>query len=168
MQVFQRVYGLQTVVLRYFNVFGPRQDAYSQYSAVLARFISAMLQGENPVVYGDGEQSRDFTYIDNVVAANLLACSAPADRASGRVFNIATGDQTTLNQVIRSLKRITGYDGPVVHAPARAGDIRHSLADISRARDDLGYRLGVGFEEGLERTVGWYRKQLNEPVAKRG
>ena len=165
MQVFQRVYGVETVVLRYFNVFGPRQDAASQYSGVLARFINAMLNDEEPIVYGDGEQSRDFTYVDNVVAANLLACEAAASAVSGQVFNIASGRRTTLNQTVRSLKRITLYEGQVAHAPERAGDIKHSLADISRAAKHLGYKPTVGFEEGLERTVAWYRKTLPEHAA---
>jgi UDP-glucose 4-epimerase len=153
------------VVLRYFNVFGPRQDAASQYSGVLARFINAMLNDEEPIVYGDGEQSRDFTYVDNVVAANLLACEAAASAVSGQVFNIASGRRTTLNQTVRSLKRITLYEGQVAHAPERAGDIKHSLADISRAAKHLGYKPTVGFDEGLERTVAWYRKMLPEHAA---
>jgi UDP-N-acetylglucosamine/UDP-N-acetyl-alpha-D-glucosaminouronate 4-epimerase len=165
MQVFQRVYGLETVVLRYFNVFGPRQDAASQYSGVLARFITCMLNDEEPIVFGDGEQSRDFTYVDNVVAANLLACEAAASAVSGQVFNIAAGRRTTLNQTVRSLKRITLYEGQVAHGPERAGDIKHSLADISRAVKHLGYKPTVGFEEGLERTVAWYRKTMPEHAA---
>ncbi len=158
--VFYRAYGLETVILRYFNVFGPRQDATLKNPPVLARIISTMLRDEEPVIYGDGEQSRDFIFVDNVVEANLLACQAPAKSAAGQVFNIASGRRTTINQTVRSLKRITLYDGQVYHGPERPADIRHSLADISRAVKHLGYRPTVGFEEGLERTVSWYRRQL--------
>ncbi len=159
MQSFWRVYGLETVCLRYFNIFGPRQDPDSPYSGVLARFITFMLSGRQPTIFGDGEQSRDFTYVDNAVAANLLACSAPAAQVTGKVFNVATGYQVTLNQTVALLRRITSYDGPVSHAPERAGDIKHSFADISQAQKHLGYRPTVGFEEGLKRTVDWYRSQ---------
>ncbi|MCI0354234.1 MAG: SDR family oxidoreductase [Acidobacteria bacterium] len=158
MTSFYRCYGLETVSLRYFNVFGPHQDANSQYSAVLARFITSMLRGERPVVYGDGEQSRDFTYIENVVEANLLAATVPSDGVAGRVFNIATGQRATLNQTFQLLKKLTGYTGDVRYEAARAGDIKHSLADISAAQKSLGYRVVVDFEEGLRRTVEWYRK----------
>jgi UDP-glucose 4-epimerase len=157
MTSFYRCYGLETVSLRYFNVFGPHQDANSQYSAVLARFITSMLRGEAPTIYGDGEQSRDFTYIENVIQANLLAATVPADGVVGRVFNTATGQRTTLNQTFQLLQKLTGYKGDVKYEPARAGDIRHSLADISAAQKCLGYRVVVDFEEGLKRTVEWYR-----------
>ena len=160
MQCFFRVYGLETVCLRYFNVFGPRQDPNSPYSGVLARFIMLMLRGEQPTIFGDGEQSRDFTYVDNAVDANLLACTAPAKEVAGRVFNIANGHRITLNQTVTLLKQITGYSGPVHHGPERAGDIKHSLADVSLAAKHLGYRARVDFEDGLQRTVAWYREQM--------
>jgi UDP-glucose 4-epimerase len=157
MRSFTRVYGLETVVIRYFNVFGPHQDPSSQYSGVLAKFSLAMLQGRTPVIFGDGSQSRDFTYIANVVDANLRAMAAPAEKVSGGVFNVATGEQITLNDAVQSLRELTGYSGPVEYAPARAGDIAHSLADISRAREALGYQPTVNFHEGLRRTLLWYR-----------
>ena len=157
MTSFYRVYGLETVTLRYFNVFGPHQDAGSQYSGVLAKFIMLMLRGEQPTMYGDGEQSRDFTFIDNVVAANLLACSAPAAQVAGRAMNAATGTRITLNETFEILKQMTGYSGTAHHGPERAGDIKHSLADISLAGKLMGYQPVAGFEEGLARTVAWYR-----------
>ncbi|MGO9086185.1 MAG: SDR family oxidoreductase [Candidatus Sulfotelmatobacter sp.] len=159
---FYRCYQLETVSLRYFNIFGPRQDPSSPYSGVLAKFITAMLRGEQPTIFGDGEQSRDFTYIDNAVAANLLACEAPAAKAAGRVFNIATGRRATLNETFQLLKGITSYSGSPKYAPEREGDIKHSLADISKAEAGLGYRPTVNFEEGLRRTVDWYRKQTSD------
>jgi UDP-glucose 4-epimerase len=155
---FYRCYGLETVSLRYFNVFGPRQDPTSPYSGVLAKFITQMLRGDAPTIYGDGEQSRDFTYIDNVVAANLLACHAPKDQAAGQVFNTATGTRISLNQTVELLRQLTHYSGGAQHAPERGGDIKHSLADISAAEKHLGYKPIVNFEEGLRRTVEWYRK----------
>ncbi len=157
---FYRCYGLETVSLRYFNVFGPRQDPSSPYSGVLAKFITQMLKGEQPVIFGDGLQSRDFTYIDNVVAANLLARDAPAPQAAGRMFNIATGRRIDLNEVFAVLKQITGYAGSVAHREERGGDIKHSLADISRAEKALGFRPTVDLEEGLRRTVKWYREEM--------
>lgn len=157
MASFHRVYGLETVSLRYFNIFGPRQDAKSQYSAVLAKFITSMLAGQPPTIFGDGEQSRDFTYIDNCVQANLLACAAPAQQVAGKVFNVAAGARFTLNQTVEILRRLTGYAGTVEYAGARPGDVKHSLADVTRARECLGYEPQVGFEEGLKRTVEWYR-----------
>jgi UDP-glucose 4-epimerase len=157
MHSFTRVYGLETVVIRYFNVFGPHQDPSSQYSGVLAKFSLAMLRGNTPVIYGDGTQSRDFTFIENVMDANLRAMAAPAEKVSGRVFNVATGEQITLNDAVESLRVLTGYTGPVDHAPARTGDIAHSLADISRARAAFGYEPKVNFHEGLRRTIRWYR-----------
>jgi UDP-N-acetylglucosamine/UDP-N-acetyl-alpha-D-glucosaminouronate 4-epimerase len=156
---FYRCYGLETVSLRYFNIFGPRQDPASPYSGVLAKFITRMLAGQTPLIFGDGAQSRDFTFIDNAVSANLLALTAPAGECAGRVFNIATGRQVTLNETFQVLKKLTGYNGDVEYGPERAGDIKHSLADISLAGDHLGYRPAVGFEEGLRRTVEWYRSQ---------
>jgi UDP-glucose 4-epimerase len=158
MQTFTRVYGLETVTLRYFNVFGPHQDPTSHYSGVLAIFCRKMLNGEQPTIYGDGGQSRDFTYIDNVVNANLLAAAAPAEQISGRVMNTATGAQFTLNQTFAILKELTGYTGNVAYAAERAGDIRASLADISLAQELLGYSPTVDFKKGLRRTVEWYRE----------
>jgi nucleoside-diphosphate-sugar epimerase len=154
---FYRCYGLETVCLRYFNVFGPRQDPSSPYSGVLAKFITLMLRGEQPTIYGDGEQSRDFTYIDNVVEANLLACKAPAERAAGQVFNIATGGRVSLNEMFTLLQGLTSYKVEPEYGPERGGDIKHSLADISKAETALGYKTVVNFEEGLHRTVEWYR-----------
>jgi UDP-glucose 4-epimerase len=156
---FYRCYGLETVSLRYFNVFGPRQDPSSPYSGVLAKFITQMLRGEQPTAFGDGSQSRDFTYIDNVVEANLLAATAPSANAAGRMFNIATGTRVDLNQTFEILKRLTGYSGSLKYATERDGDIKHSLADISRAERHLGYKPSVNFEEGLRRTVEWYRER---------
>lgn len=155
-QVFTRCYGLETVSLRYFNVFGPRQDPGSQYSGVVSRFISALLSNERPVIYGDGEQSRDFTYIDNVVAANLNAASAK--EASGKVINIANGQRVTLNELLAELKELTGkQDVTVDYREPRVGDVRHSLADISLARKYLGYETKVDLREGLQRTIDWWK-----------
>jgi nucleoside-diphosphate-sugar epimerase len=158
MGAFARVYGIETVTLRYFNVFGPYQDPTSHYSGVLAIFCRKMLAGEQPTIYGDGEQSRDFTYIDNVVHANLLAAAAPAEKVSGRMMNAATGARITLNDTFSILKDLTGFSGAPLYSPPRAGDIRDSLADISLARELLGYEPRVDFREGLRRTVEWYRK----------
>jgi UDP-glucose 4-epimerase len=157
MGAFTRVYGLETVVLRYFNVFGPFQDPTSHYSGVLAVFCRRMLAGEQPTIYGDGEQSRDFTYIDNVVHANLLAASAPAEKVSGRMMNLATGKRITLNETFSILRELTGYSGKLAYAEGRAGDIRDSLADIRLAQELLDYAPVVDFREGLRRTVEWYR-----------
>jgi nucleoside-diphosphate-sugar epimerase len=155
-QVFARVYGLETISLRYFNVFGPRQDPGSQYSGVVSRFISTLFTGEQPVIYGDGEQSRDFTYIDNVVDANLRAASVKS--GFGSVLNVANGERITLNQLLEELKGITGkLDVTADYQKARVGDVRHSLADISRARDLLGYQPKVGLREGLQRTIAWWK-----------
>jgi UDP-glucose 4-epimerase len=154
---FFRCYGLETVSLRYFNIFGPHQDPSSQYSGVLAKFITQMLRGEQPSIYGDGEQSRDFTYIDNAVEANLLACHAPASQGAGKVFNVATGRRVTLNETFQLLRGMTSYKGQPNYGPERGGDIKHSLADISQAEKHLGYKPKVDFEEGLRRTVEWYR-----------
>lgn len=158
MASFWRCYGLETVSLRYFNIFGPRQDPGSPYSGVLARFISQMLKGEQPVIFGDGLQSRDFTYVDNVVNANLLACKAPADRVAGRTFNIATATRIDLNETFRVLQKLIGYAGKVAYQPERAGDVKHSLADLSLAEKHLGYKPTVNFEEGLRRTIDWYKQ----------
>ena len=155
---FYRCYGLETVCLRYFNVFGPRQDPSSPYSGVLARFIMQMLRGEQPTIFGDGEQSRDFTYIDNVVHGNRLACQAPSAQAAGQVFNLATARRITLNETFKALQSLTSYSGQPKYEAERGGDIKHSLADIARAQSALGYSPKVDFEEGLKRTVEWYRK----------
>ncbi len=160
---FYRCYGLETVCLRYFNIFGPRQDPSSPYSGVLAKFSMQMLRGEQPTIFGDGETSRDFTYIDNAVSANLLACSALAAECAGRVFNCATGRRITLNETFEALKQLTGYKGAVKYAPERGGDIKHSLADITQAQKHLGYKVLVNFEDGLRRTVEWYKSQ-SQPV----
>ena len=154
---FYRCYGLESVCLRYFNIFGPRQDPSSPYSGVLAKFITQMLRGDQPTMFGDGEQSRDFTYIDNAVSANLLACTAPAEKAAGRVFNVATGQRVTLNETFKLLQDMTSYGGQPKYGPERDGDIKHSLADISKAEAALGYKPLVHFEEGLRKTVDWYR-----------
>jgi UDP-glucose 4-epimerase len=155
---FYRCYGLETVCLRYFNIFGPRQDPSSPYSGVLAKFITQMLRGEQPTIFGDGTQSRDFTYVENAVEANLLACRAPASEVAGRVFNVATGHRVDLNETFRTLKKLIGYTGDVQYGPERAGDVKHSLADISRAEKYLGYKPKVTFEEGLLQTIEWYRR----------
>src|SRR5271156_6610634 len=156
---FFRCYGLETVCLRYFNIFGPRQDPSSPYSGVLAKFSQQMLRGEQPTIFGDGETSRDFTYIDNAVSANLLACSAPAENCAGRVFNCATGQRVTLNETFHALKALTGYKGTVKYGPERGGDIKHSLADIAQAEKHLRYKVLVNFADGLRRTVDWYKSQ---------
>ena len=155
-KVFTRCYGLETVALRYFNVFGPRQDPGSQYSGVVSRFISCLLSGERPVIYGDGEQSRDFTYIENVVAANLSAANAPG--ASGKVINVANGERITLNQLLAELKELTGkQDVTAEYLEPRVGDVRHSLADNTMARELLGYEVKVGLREGLQHTIDWWK-----------
>jgi UDP-glucose 4-epimerase len=159
MASFSRCYGLETVALRYFNIFGPRQDPSSPYSGVLAKFITQMLKGEQPTIHGDGSQSRDFTYVDNVVHANLLACKAPGGEVAGKVFNVATGTRIDLNEIFSVLKKLTGYPGEVKHGPERAGDVKHSLADLSRSEKHLGYKPQVNFEEGLRRTIDWYRSR---------
>jgi nucleoside-diphosphate-sugar epimerase len=157
-RAFTRVYGLETVSLRYFNVFGPRQDPGSQYSGVVSRFISSLLSNERPVIYGDGEQSRDFTYIDNVVFANLNAASAK--EASGKVINVANGQRITLNQLLAELKELTGkQDVTADYLEPRVGDVRHSLADNTMARELLGYESKVDLREGLRRTIDWFKSK---------
>ena len=163
-QTFGRCYGLETVSLRYFNIFGPRQDPDSPYSGVLSRFAAAFLEEQPPVVYGDGEQTRDFTYVDNAVQANLLACEAPS--APGAVFNVGTGTRVSLNQTLEQFQRISGKKLEVKYEPAREGDIRDSHADITKAREVLGYEPSVMFEEGLERTFEWYRVHHAKNAAK--
>ena len=156
-QVFNRVYNLETVSLRYFNVFGPRQDPSSQYSGVISRFTSALLGQQQPVIFGDGEQSRDFTYIGNVIEANMLA--AETKSGIGHVINIANGERTTLNELLEVLKNITGRkEVQAEYREARVGDVRHSLADITQARELLGYEPRVGLEEGLRQTIEWWQQ----------
>ena len=159
-EVFKQVYGFEVVALRYFNIFGPRQDLESQYAAVIPRFITALLTGKSPVVYGDGLQSRDFTYVDNVVDANLLA--SEADGAAGQAFNIACGGRYTLLELLAKLREMIGSEIEATHEPNRPGDVRDSQASIEAAEQVLGYRVSVGFEEGLRQTVEWYRKQIGE------
>ena len=155
-KVFTRVYGLETVALRYFNVFGPRQDPGSQYSGVVSRFVSDLLGGKRPMIYGDGEQSRDFTYIDNVVAANVSAASAKD--ASGKVINVANGQRVTLNELLEVLKDLTGkHDVTAEYLDPRVGDVKHSLADNTLARELLGYESKVDLREGLSRTIDWWK-----------
>lgn len=159
-QVFSQVYGLETVILRYFNIFGPRQDPASPYAAVIPKFINAMLKGEKPVIYGDGNQSRDFTYIANVVAANLAALDA--EEVSGEVFNIACGARYRVLDLVAALNEILGKGILPTHADPRPGDVRHSQADISKARRALGYTVAVDFLEGLRRTVAWHKAQASQ------
>ena len=154
-RAFTAVYGLETVCLRYFNVFGPRQDPASQYAAVIPKFITAMLRNDPPTVYGDGYQSRDFTYVSNVVRANLLAATAP--NVAGRVFNVACGQRYTLLDLIAILDDILGTHVMPIHTAPRPGDVRHSLADVTAAQEALGYQAEVDFRAGLRRTVAWYR-----------
>src|SRR6266705_3666447 len=157
-QVFTRTYGLETVSLRYFNVFGPRQDPGSQYSGVISRFILALESGERPVIYGDGEQTRDFTYISNVVDANMRA--AGSAKAVGQVINVGNGIRVTLNNLVSKLKSLTGRDNiEAEYQDARKGDVRHSLADISRARELLGYEPRFDLEEGLRLTIDWWNSR---------
>jgi UDP-glucose 4-epimerase len=158
-QLFHRLYGLPTVSLRYFNVFGPRQSFTSAYSGVIARFCTAMLRGETPTIFGDGQQSRDFIAIDNVVHANLLAAEAPEAQAAGRVFNCATGEAITLLDLVNEINRQTGQSLVPIHQPSRAGDIQHSRADISAIQSALGYEVRTTWQEGLARTLGFYRGQ---------
>lgn len=158
-RIFTQIYGLDTLALRYFNVFGPHQDPRSHYAAVIPIFVTRLLQGKAPVIYGDGEQSRDFTFIENVVDANLKACEGPPK--GGEAVNVACGERYTLNELCRSLAELTGSDlNPTYEAP-RVGDVRHSMADVRRARELLGWNPTVDFRTGLERTVAWYRQQLS-------
>jgi UDP-glucose 4-epimerase len=153
---FAALYGLETVALRYFNVFGPRQDPTSQYAGVIALFCTAALRGQPYTIQGDGLQSRDFTYVENAVRANLLAATAPD--VAGQIFNIACGERITLLDMVAILNRLVGRDQPVEYGPPRAGDVRHSLADIGRARQLLGYTPAVDVAEGLAKTLAWYRE----------
>jgi UDP-glucose 4-epimerase len=158
-QAFYRAYGLEGICLRYFNIFGPRQAADSPYSGVIAQFTYKMMAGETPTIFGDGLTSRDFNYVDNAVSANLLACVAPSAVATGRVFNIGTGKSQTLNEVYAAIAEQLGFSGKPKYGPPREGDIRHSLADIARASQELGYQPKVQFREGLRKTVEWYLEE---------
>ena len=163
-QAFTKVYGLETVALRYFNVFGPRQDETSQYAAVIPKFISALIAGQAPTIYGDGEQSRDFTYVDNVVHGNLLALKAPD--VAGEVMNLAIGGSVSLLSLVDKLNRILGTDIQPIHADPRAGDIKHSRADVTKATELLDFAPVVTFDEGLAHTVEWFqqRGQVESPL----
>jgi nucleoside-diphosphate-sugar epimerase len=161
MQTYWRVYGLETVCLRYFNIFGPRQVPDSPYSGVMAKFILQMMRGESPMIYGDGEQGRDFTYVDNAVQANLLALHADRNKVAGRTFNVACGARHTLNETYGLLAGLLDHEGRAQYGPERRGDVRDSLADISAAADAFGYKPHVGFEEGLRRTAEWYVRQAH-------
>ncbi len=158
-QIFPSLYGLETVILRYFNVFGPRQDPLSQYAAVVPKFITALLKGEPPIIFGDGNQSRDFTFVENVVRANIAACYA-GDEVVGEVINIACGKNTTINELYRLIAEIIGVDIEPVYAPPRPGDVRHSLADVSKAKKLLKIEEVVDLRRGLERTIAWYKEQM--------
>lgn len=157
-QMFYHLYGLETVSLRYFNVFGPRQSSSSPYSGVIAKFCTVMLGGQAPTIFGDGFQARDFVYVDNAVSANLLAAEQPAEKVAGRVFNLAGGQTVTLLDLVDELNKLTGQSLNPIFQPARSGDIRHSQADISAARRDLGYEPLVSWQEGLKHTLDFYRQ----------
>lgn len=159
-QIFWKIYGLPTICLRYFNVFGPKQDETSQYSGVIAKFIKCFIKGETPVIFGTGDQSRDFTFIDNVVLGNLLAASAK--EGNGEVFNIACQKQTSLNQLVEFLNEISGKNIKPEYQPERQGDVPHSLADISKANRALNYKPLVEFKEGFEKTFDWYKNQIKK------
>lgn len=160
MRAYALVYGMETLSLRYFNVFGPRQDPAGAYAAVIPAFVAAILRGQRPAVFGDGEQSRDFCYIDNVVRANWLAMNAPADACRGLPVNIACNRGTSLNQMLQLLGEMLGRDVRADYQPARPGDVKHSLADVSRARELIGYEPQVYFEEGLSKAIDWYKNNL--------
>ena len=160
MQAYAAAYGMETVCLRYFNVFGPHQDPAGAYAAVIPVFVSRLLAGEGPAVFGDGEQSRDFCYIENVCNANWLAANAPAEACSGKVMNIACNARTSLNEILDLLKELLGTDVEAIYQGERAGDVKHSLADVSLAREAIGYEPKVFFEEGLRNAIDWYRENL--------
>ena len=168
MQAFCKVYGMEAVCLRYFNIFGPRQAADSPYSGVIAQFIYKMMAGEIPTINGDGSTSRDFTFVANAVNANLLACEAPKQYATGRVFNVGTGHSHTLNDLYAALAGILGFREKANYGSVRAGDVQHSLASIERGRRELGYQPQEDFLKGLEQIVAWYvaeRDKQREPVS---
>ena len=156
-QLFHKLYGFETVSLRYFNIFGPRQAFNSPYSGVIAKFCTAMLAGQAPVIFGDGSQARDFTFVENAVNANLLAAEASPEKAAGKVFNVACGDSISLIRLVKDLNKLTGQHLEPIFQTARVGDVLHSLADISGAKECLGYEVVVGWEEGLARTLDFYR-----------
>ena len=158
-KVFYEIYGLETVCLRYFNVFGPNQDPSSQYSAAIPKFITAILNGSQPTIYGDGEQSRDFTYVENVVEANLLACQA--EKVGGMVLNIACGERITVNKLVRKINETLGKNVQAKYVDEREGEVKHSLASVERAKQCLGYEPRVSFEEGLKKTIEWYKDNRN-------
>lgn len=165
-QSFYRAYGFEGICLRYFNIFGPRQAADSPYSGVIAQFICKMMAGETPTIFGDGLTSRDFNYVDNAVRANLLACQAPGAVATGRVFNVGTGKSHTLNELYAVIAGQLGFAGKPNYGPQREGDIKHSLANIDRAVNELGYQPTVSFQDGLRKTVAWYLAEREKaPVA---
>jgi len=166
-QSFSKSYGLEGVCLRYFNIFGPRQAADSPYSGVIAQFIYKMMDGVTPTIYGDGLTSRDFTFVDNAVNANLLACKAPSEVANGRVFNVGTGKSRTLNEVYQGIASALGFKEQPLYGPERVGDVKHSLASIERARKELGYEPKADFHQGLEKTVAWYlsERRKHQPVS---
>ncbi|MBN1428611.1 MAG: SDR family oxidoreductase [Anaerolineae bacterium] len=158
-QVFYQVYGLETVALRYFNVFGPHQDPQSMYAAVIPLFITALLEGRAPTIYGDGEQTRDFTYVENVVNANLLAATVPSENVCGEFFNVAMGGQISLNGLLDALRELTGQGVNAVYEEVRPGDIKHSRADITKAKNAMGYHPQASLIDGLQQTIEWYRQQ---------
>jgi nucleoside-diphosphate-sugar epimerase len=165
MQSYWHVYGMETVCLRYFNIFGPRQVPDSPYSGVMAKFILQMLRGETPVILGDGETARDFTYIDNAVDANLRAAAAPVERVAGKVFNVACGERHTLNETYAVIAKLLEFPHPPQYGPERVGDVKVSIADISAAREAFSYEPSVRFEEGLRRTVEWYKEEFSRASA---
>jgi len=165
-QSFYRAYGLEGICLRYFNIFGPRQAADSPYSGVIAQFTYKMMAGQTPTIFGDGLTSRDFNYIDNAVSANLLAAVAPSEVATGRVFNVGTGKSVTLNEVYAAIAEQIGFTAKPNYGPPREGDIKHSLADISRATKELGYQPKAQFQEGLKKTVAWYLEEKDKAKEK--
>jgi nucleoside-diphosphate-sugar epimerase len=167
-QAFWRTHGLETVSLRYFNIFGPRQNPESQYGAVVPLFIRAALLGEPPVILGDGAQTRDFTFVANVVEANLLACRAPASRIAGGVFNIGCGEGTSISELWRRIARLVGAEVAPRHDAARLGDVRQSVASIARAQERLGYAPAVSLDEGLRHTIAYYRERMQAPAGRVG
>ena len=160
MRAYAAVYGMETLTLRYFNVFGPHQDPAGAYAAVIPAWVSRLLKGAKPIVYGDGEQSRDFCYIDNVCHANWLAANAPAEGCDGSAINIACNEATTLNQILDKLKELLGTDIQAEYTDPRAGDVKHSLADITRAKETIGYEPKIFFDEGLTKAIDWYKANL--------
>jgi len=163
-QMFTRLYGFETVVIRYFNVFGPRQDPGSPYSGVISLFSTALIEGRQPVIYGDGEQTRDFTYVANVVDGVLRACEAP--NAAGEAINVACGTRISLNELLRVMNKIVGTNIQAIYEEARAGDVRDSQADITKARELLGYTPNVGLDEGLQHTLDWCRTESGAPASR--